>query len=648
MVPTTLFLSLLGLAGVISIAYGLRKGRARKQRIALCALRVAALAIVALAFVQPTLRLSRLAPERSVLGLLVDVSGSMERFNADSAWKHLIPALQRASGGTPELTVNYMAFGDSLRPLTTESIPAFDAPRSHFPSSREMKKLEDADEVILLTDGNWSNTTPPRLLPKTTYHYVPLRQIRHRSFLRIEPAGSIPPTPRDSNSTAAVHLSGFTSIDNAVHLVIRHRGRPIGRRTVPVRAGRFADSVRLSLPTNRVGTHLYEITARLPDTTLQSSCYLVQPVVRRRINVTLSADAPSLDKRFIALAVDRHPRLRRIATPSKADAIFFFSRPKRELAGRSGKSGDAAAMFIGTLPCATVNSLSVNTLRPRFPGSTAPHDLPPSLPAPSALLSCDSEALRIVRQIITGSVTDDDSSTKTVSLLFEAVHRNDRILVLAARGTWRWDFWPQGVEGEQTTEKFTDFLMERVIELVETNSNHSFFAYPVESPVYDTDSLKLAVVFPASLRDTSDATLSVVILAENGDTVHRSEKRMNPAGSSPAPLILPPLKAGLYHYECRVPTPTGESSHQDRLRVSADDAELRVTGQNRVLLEQIASPLDLSDTAFARTVTERLVAGRRSSTITRTFHVRQSAYMLALLLGVLAVEWFLRRMWRLD
>lgn len=645
MVLAAVLLSLLALAGTLSIVYCVRGGAARARRGILCALRLLTVGLLALSFIQPTLRLTRLAPERATLGILVDVSASMRMFEADSAWRRLAKSVRNATEEV-DIDVRVGAFGDSARALSLDATPEFDDSRSFFPSPRELREPSGAQETILLSDGNWSNVSPPSPPHEAAYHYLRLEQKRHRSFVAVEPAGPVPPVPQDSGSEAAVRLSGYSPDEGAVELLVRHRGKQVFRRSIPVPAGHFSDSVRLPLPTNEVGTRLYEVTAALPDTSPRSSCYLLQRVQRGTIDVALSAAAPSLDKRFITLAIDRHPRLRRTGSLADADAVVFFDWDRNAGAALREIPPHGAVAFIGSAPCPSATIRGAASLRPVITHPDAP-TLPRSLPAPAAVVSCDSAPPRILRTFAAGAVAKASGEPQT-PLLFEASYEGRRVLVAAARGIWRWDFWPLGVEETPATSRFTDFLMERIVELAETNANRSFYAYPTESPVYETDSLKLALAFPASLADLNATEVSVTIVSENADTVVRTVEQVAPRGANAAQVSIPPLRAGSYRYECRVLRGSRPLSYADRLTVGMSDAELRVTGQNRVLLEQVASPLDAADSASVRAVVERLAAGPRAETVTRTIKLRQSAAMLALLVVLLAVEWFLRRAWRLD
>jgi hypothetical protein len=644
MILTTLFCLLLAVAGLISVAYCLRGGGRRGRRAILCALRVAALTTVALSFIQPTLRFTRLAPPRRRVGVAVDVSGSMRLFDAGSVWHTLSNALRDASATSPVITKTLVAFGDSTRSLAPTDTPSFTDTRSLFPSAHQRTALADAREIILLSDGNWSNPSVPSPSPDANYHYVLLEQKHHRPYVVVEPMNAVETVPRDSASRATVRLSGYSPHEGTAQVVVRYRGTTMVRRSLALPGGHFSDSLGLVLPTSRVGTRLYEVTASLPDTNLRSSCYLVQRVKRHSIQVALGAEAPSLDKRFVALAVDRHPRLRRTSEVSKAEALLLFDRSRRSRAAAETFAHRGAVIYIGSPPCSSVHLSHPATVQPQLDPAYG-YRLPASLPAPTALVRCDTAAPPILRPIMTGTATE---TTSTIPLLFEAAHEGRRVLVLAVRGIWRWDFWPRGIEHESAASPFTDFLMERIVELVETNANTSFYAFPAESPVYETDSLALELVFPAAVRDERSVPLGVTVIGEEGDTVHRSAHRVDPRASGTTRLVLPPLDAGVYRYDCRLSGRMGSFAYGDRLRVGASDAELRVTGQNRVLLNQIATPLEAGDTASIRLIAERLASAPQAATLTHTLRLRQSAVMLGLLLALLAVEWFLRRAWRLD
>jgi hypothetical protein len=144
-------------------------------------------------------------------------------------------------------------------------------------------------------------------------------------------------------------------------------------------------------------------------------------------------------------------------------------------------------------------------------------------------------------------------------------------------------------------------------------------------------------------------TVALTVTTDAGDTVARRPMEYDPATQRTPKINLAALPPGDYRYTATATSSGGRRQFRSTLRVLPSNAELRAMGQNTVLLEQLATPLDPADSAAVRAVVSGPGQdGVRTATATRTMRLRQGPALLAVLLFVLFVEWVLRRLWRLD
>jgi len=222
-------------------------------------------------------------------------------------------------------------------------------------------------------------------------------------------------------------------------------------------------------------------------------------------------------------------------------------------------------------------------------------------------------------------------------------------MAFAARGIWRWDFWPQSVAKDRNAPFFSDFLIDRMQELVQYNTNKNFYVYPNISPLYDSDSISLKLALPSYLYNFSSIAVNAKVITLTGDTILDHNVTSTPFHLQTHPLRIPPCVEGTYKFTCTISSEKGTVDYSDTLSVMSDNSELQVSGQNTVLLEEFAYPIPPSyvnqiETFFAESENK----DQRNEIITRTIHLRRSWYILLILFALFGLEWIIRRVWRLD
>jgi hypothetical protein len=622
-------------------------------------LRLSIVVALLLAFFEPTLHLTRFATEPPTFAVLFDASRSMQLFGADSLRDALLGAIERSVSSSPSsrYRVSYFCFGDSLRACPSPGSLTFEDRRSVFPAALEHDAARRAQTVLIVSDGNWSNPYYPRGgLERKSCFYVRMPGIVNRPYVRMT-ARTVPAeVPVDSTSRVIVQLDGFKTSRDAVQVVCSRGGRELAPRLIESDSGFFADTVVLTLPSSRVGTYLYRVRAGIEADSLYSTCYVVQQVVRRSFVAMLHADRPSLDNRFLKLALLKENRwslMKAASAAKRPDVAFFFqwnedSRSKLRLL-----PANATAVLVGCMPCDKAESTEPRRFEPilssEYAGDTTArfvHQIPP----PARLYRCANVPSRRAETILAARTTaEQGSAPDSIPTLFTDVIEGRRALVLAAQGLWRWDFWPLSFGNIEHPASFSAFFLSRVSELARANANRSFYVFPERTPAYETDSLAFSVVLPAHLQSKTLDQLRLRVVAGTGDTLVDTSFHDAFFGSRATRLTVPPLPAGAYRYECKTRSGGVAVSYDDSLHVHEGNAELLVDEQNTIVLGRIAAPLALDDTTDLLAYLEgEKVHQAATSTRRQAVRIRQTWQLLAAVLLFLATEWFLRKRWRID
>jgi hypothetical protein len=633
--------SALLVAQLLIASWSLARSRAaRSRKLVLCALRLSAAAIILLAFFQPTWRFSRLAAPSETAVLLVDVSESMQLFKGDSAVRSIIQRLDSAGVATQTY-----CFGDSLRFVADTDSLTFRDRSSFLPTTLDTGALADIPTALLISDGNFSNASVPRSLSesKAMYH-IPLPPVHPVPYLAVSVDNYQRRVPTDSSSAASVRIAGYSSGRTPVTLTVRSEGAIIARRQLDVSEGHFIDTATIRLPARQIGAHLYEVAVTSEDS-LHSAAYFMQQSVSQRYLVRLFG-APSLDMRFLRMSINARKDILDAADTvalSELSAVIFCEWDDTARSILHRLPPDVSAIFAGALPCDSIVFRRDPTLRFMATSAFADRGLAYSLtapPPPAALLLCSTMALPVRDTLIAAIDSVDD-----VAVLYEALYRNRRILVFAAQGLWRWDFWPLSLGQGEVSRRFSDIFLDVCTRLIDRNANRSFHVYPRTSPIYETDSIAFTYALPAALQSADRVALRLSLIDSLGQAALRDSLAAGFSQGMRAGMTVGPVSPGVYRFEASAAGPDISVRFSDSIRVMPANAERRIQGSNTVLLNKISQPLSSSDAAeFISDFRDR----RTPDTRVRTMRIGMNWPLITLLLALLALEWALRRIWRFE
>jgi hypothetical protein len=236
----------------------------------------------------------------------------------------------------------------------------------------------------------------------------------------------------------------------------------------------------------------------------------------------------------------------------------------------------------------------------------------------------------------------------TIAVVSRTEYGGRTSLVAASRDLWRWDFVARAfADRRERASPFSRALLDMVRGLLAANLGDSFFAYPNRLPLHEAEPITLTIVSPAGLKASSNAQARFRLVTAALDTIVDSVLALHSGAASGTPIVLPRRPRGLYTFSCELLGDLSRYRFADSLRVEEDNSELQAMGQNTTLLGQIARPLEPTDSALHALVALPAASRSRQTTV-QTLHVRQTWCLLALILGLFALEWMLRRRLLLD
>lgn len=650
---TALIITLFSIAFCIAL-YRIRySSLSVKNKIISGIIRFCIFILLCAAFVEPSFTITRLHDRERTIPVLLDLSASMQLFDTDTVLHRLYAqyagAIQsRSDKKTSPLL--FFGFGDTLRQLVPGEAVSFDHSRSQFPNLMTSPMLISSKKYVLISDGNWTNPSLSmnRLRDKEIY-YVPLSIKKRPPHITVDASAQIRGVQTDSSMLLSVTLAGYTPRAAAIDLSVRNRQRQTYHKSLAADTGVITKTAVIPLAMQKAGTFLYEITATLPgEKPAVSTCYILCKVTAGVYTVYCYSTQPSLDRRFLSLAFDRHREWKRIQSIRPAESpdvilLFDWNSGAQELVKRYPR---ATLAFCGTLPAEQQSGVSITAFHPIIaPELSLPASAASDLPPPSEYIRCKMFPFTIKRTLVS---IDTSASTQLFAypVLYDAFYANRLIFVSALRGIWRWDFWTQASDRVKDSTLFSDIIITHLEELVEYNRNQALFAYPVLSPVYETDSIAFRISVPRSIAGFRDKKCGFTVVNLSRDTLFTCAVRNLFSTDKPG-VTVPPLKQGTYLYTCSMVSDTGAMLYSDTLKVMADNSECTISGQNTLLLNELASPITIPE-IFSKIISPPEYAGGKPDTIRQTLRINRTWLLLSIIVMLFAAEWIMRRRWKLD
>jgi hypothetical protein len=612
-----------------------------RVRFFLITLRVLALITIITAFIEPEFVIERLASKDTPVPVLIDVSESMRLFKPDSS---VIPFLDRmkALGDNGKRKFVFFIFGDSLRPLENKK-PLFTDKKSFFPADFK-SKLKRSTDLILISDGNWSNSSlHSSIFTEKNVRFIPLPEPVRSPFLQMN--AEFPEQCRTGNQvTFKISVEGAVTKKSKIVLRISESGKSIISKDIDVDSGYFNKDIPVQMPASEPGAYLYRIDASVPEYSLHVQKFKIHQILPDKFSFTIYSSGLSLDKRFLTLAFCKDSvMIQNKNETDKTDCLLLFDydRKAEEKIKTVKKTG--LIVFAGCMPCSSSIIKSSTDSRLLIPQSNRDPVLNETglerLPSPESIIKPAHNFIKGNCILSLVNKTGKFSDTSSIITISEFTGR--KALIVAAKDFWRCDFWPLSVgSGEEDAFVFSNIIISHTEQILGSNLTNRYFAYPVDN---SSSSLPVpfSILFPSGI--TSIGSLLDISFIFSGATRHDTTIQIFNSGASHTQIDLFSLSPGLYSFTSTIKS-YSNFTYSDSVLVQPDNSENLVTSQNTAFLKEIGSPLSLDklDTELSTGKDNSAPVIREPFRISRTWPLLIAIFML------FAGEWILRRAKGLD
>ncbi len=609
------------------------------------AIRILFAVLIIIAFTEPSFTIGKLPPKTRPLPVLIDVSKSMSLFPLDSAIKVLRDKMETndrpKSFGVRKL--QWFAFGDSLRKLEDPSSIKPNDKRSFFPDLNYNPLFRNTTEFILISDAQWSNpgSIAPEIGDKTVW-YMPLVKSRFPSVIQ----ASIPDTIKVSAGkpfVVKIPCSGRTSGTATLTIVVIENADTVSTDSVVLGGGMFAHTFDIKVSGAKSGLHLYKVEIVNPADSVCYNGFLLVHAVPQKFSYKTIPLRQSPDIRFLRIALERTAIFTEAAPKEKKiDAVFYFGDGGIY---RKEHPEGTLPVYIGCLPgntqrvvlkrsdryfipeCGKTNNFYGFSFRnlPPLGWMVLNRDIIPNCPWISAVTGKD-----------------------TIPLVFEGFHRNERIVVCACGGFWKWDFIPLSrYYGEAESFVFSGRLIEAVAGRLHMIHTDTLIVFPYGQATAN-DSLRLLLCIPEPFEMSKPIQLKCTIEKTAGLFRKDTVLVFPEGGTFLARSALPPLDSGRYLMQCSLYVAKRPLYSSVEFEVSEDKTELLVPGQNENLLREIGQPLDLTSKEQINSLLKPSDDNIIGQAVRSVVVIKRSWWLLITILAFLGVEWFIRKFSELD
>jgi|GEM_PF-1260474 len=640
----------------------------KRAALFLWSLRCVTILLLVCAFFEPILRFRTIGEPGTII-VLVDVSKSMRLFKSDSLARRIIEAFGvAASDKTPPLRV--FCFGDSLRRADTAGF-SFSDRQSFFPALSGREEFDRSRSIVIVSDGNWSNPIlPGAALEGKNCFYLKLGGFSPRPFLHVECPAFPAYVPQDSPYVFKLGIQGFKKSALPLEIIVREGDRSVVKTRIHADTGYFSDTLSIRLPSSRPGRHCFFVRVGNTVDSLDRQIYLMDAVVPGAFKAAVYSAAPTIDKRFLSLALSSADawRLDPSDNPRELDALFAFDWDSRAREAFSRIKPSGIAVFIGCMPCSTYSFVAPDSfalVSARQDDSLAQNLERMHLPPPSHIVVCSHPALTSIRLILQCAVRVGMAGRRaidTLPFLFSGNMAGRGALVVAAGDIWKMEFLPLSVERETENTSFLQQVLVMARQRLYANVNKSFFAYPAATELSELDSCAFSFALPPEASQPNESSRRSSInfsVTNNGvpflDTTFAANAWETSGASGGAETVsgiqtlrLRPFAPGSYLYKATLVSGSVRLVSADTLRVENSDLEYAIQGRNASMLDQVAIPMELSDAKAVMDAASADSQSKKRATRTISFTIEQSWPLFIAIVFLLGLEWIFRRKIGLD
>lgn len=672
----------------------------RGKKVVLIVLRATALSLLFLFLFEPLLRLTSTSTEKPILAVLVDNSKSMTiRDNTGDRAAQLreVLAANQLRSLANNGQVRYYAFGSRTTRIPAPDSLRLDEDATDIASSLRMVAEErerlNIGAAMLISDGAYTlGQNPSYETPGIPVYTIGIGDSTEQKDLVVtkvvtnELVYSETEVPVD----VTIKSSGFKNQN--VEVVLAQGGKDLGRARVTLQEGTREYAVHLTYIARGEGVQKYSVrVSSLPGelTTANNQRTFFARILKSKLRILILAGGPSPDLAILKQTLHEDPNIT-VQSLTQKNAAQFYERPLTAVmldsadclvfvGFPSSTSSDRtldlvrAAIAKNTTPILFVNGRTVSDAKlaaflPLLPFTTNNPSTneqlvfaePTSLNHP--ILSTNTEEgmeswrrlppiFKLQTQYKLKTEATMLASTKITTIVLNEpliAIRNvnkQKSLAILGYGIWRWRLMAQG--NPQTERLFSTFLSNSIRWLTTRDDTKPVKVTPTKPAFARGEQVEfIGQVYDANANPVEDALVKVTAVQGDREFV----ATLRPIANGRYEGVLEGLEQGDYTYKATASfegQPLGEDN--GRFSIGELNLEYQDTRMNAQLLRQIAArsggafflPSDLPDLGAVLSAQPTFVA--RAVHASREFELWNWKYMLALVVALFAIEWFLRK-----
>lgn len=693
-----------GAAGLAVLAYRYTVPPvSRVLRLTLMIVRGVALFLLFLLIGEPLLSLVYHRLDKPVLAVLIDQSKSMTIQDKSGDRKAALlktldsPALRTLEGSS---TLLFGVFDTKLHLLQSYAKDSISFAGEGTDIGGALKQLKvltterNLQGVLLISDGNATVGASPLYEAEEIGHPVFTVGIGdtsepHDVLVRRVVANTITYVGNKVPVDVTIKSSGYTN--EKVEVTVQEGGKVLDRKTVQLEPGTREYDMPLSFTpdadgTKKISVEVSQLPGEISSQNNRSSFYV--KVLKSKMRVLLIGGAPSADFAAIRRALQDDNNIEVKAFIEKGNGQFY----EGALTDRDLRDNDCLVL-IG-FPAASSSSVALSSVagavgngkgvlfvlsrttdlnKLRVLQSYLPFDIPTRAGEETQMFLAVSDAERTNPILRVSSSFDIWSKLPPSFALDEPFHAKPEALLLASAriqasasgvplilsrhvnrsksvailcyGIWRWASYSEGIPG---AERILENLMSNAVRwLVTRDDEKPVQVRPTKEIFAGSDPVEFTgQVYDENYRPINDAEVSLAV-TQKGQT---AQLTLSPLGNGRFEGSFDPLPEGDYTYTAKVQAGGRQlAEEKGSFSVGGLNVEFQETRANRTLLEQIASRTggQSYDAGNIDRLPQDVAAlpnfRPRDVSVAQQFELWNKTWMLASLVALFAVEWFLRK-----
>ncbi len=674
------------------------------KRYLLITLRAAALSLLLIFLFEPLLRLISTSTQKPVLAVLVDNSKSMTI--SDNAGDRLAQARSVLSsnaiseaGGKGE--IRYYAFGSKTRRISVVDSLLFDDDATDMISAlrtiAEEKERLNIGAAVLITDGSYNlgqNPVYEAEHPGIPLYTIGIGDSTEQKDVLITKVLTNDLVYNETEVPVDVTIKSSGYANEKVEVILADGSRELARTQIVLQEGTREYSVRLTYVPEGEGVKRYTVRiSQLPGelTTANNQRTFLARILKSKLRVLLLAGVPSPDVSIIRQTLSEDKNIHVTSLIQKSPGAFYERTPTTPLLDSAdclvligfptANASDATIEMIResvarkATPILFVNGRSVDSrklapLSPLLPhiegGASANEQLVFVEPSPAQrnhpILATNTEegtaswsrlppvyrlqtAYRMKAEAtVLATVKINNIVLNEPLIAIRNVNRQKSMAILGY-GIWRWRLMAQG--NPQTEKLLATFLSNSIRWLTTRDDSRPVKVTPAKPEFSQGEPVEfVGQVYDASANPVESAQLRIVAEHEG----KQFETILRPIGNGRYEGTLEGLAKGDYAFRSSAQL-NGQSLGEDRGRFSVGelDLEFQDTRMNVQPLRQLAArtggefllPSQISE--LPSRINSLAAFVPREVHDAREFELWNWKYMLALVVLLFAVEWFVRK-----